>query len=377
MKILSGFPWKLNWEISGLGKRLFEQFRAISNIGIEVELYCLGPRFSKPNFSTIVPRVETTVGDNPFIPLLNSAAFSNMFAKFVKNRKYDALQCFNSTTFFIKDQKYLFQTVNPTYAFVQDILKKEYPNLEKYRRKIAYYEAIARLEKDEYEKAYHIVASSEIAKENIARYHEIEKTKITVIPAGVSPEEVNPRKKRSGEMKVVLFPGTVSIMKGFPYVAKAMLKVHEELPKTILIAAGRINKFELNLFKKMIKDLKNQKILTLAGFLPRKKLFKYYQMSDVCCLPSLFDDMNMSILESVACGLPIVATPNTGFPEINKVGIEVPHGNSEAIAEALLTLLTDPDLAYKKSDNAHKLIQNYFWNRIALKFRKVYENIMN
>lgn len=83
----------------------------------------------------------------------------------------------------------------------------------------------------------------------------------------------------------------------------------------------------------------------------------------------------MSILESVANGLPIVATPNTGFPEIDKVGIAVPPKDSEAIADAIIALLSDHELWRRKSERARKVIRRYYWERIAKEFVKVYEGI--
>ncbi len=83
----------------------------------------------------------------------------------------------------------------------------------------------------------------------------------------------------------------------------------------------------------------------------------------------------MSILESIGCGLPVIATPNTGFPEINEVGIEVTPGDSDAIAEAIIALLTDPKLAMKKSKNTGQIITKYYWNQIAKNFLKVYKRL--
>ena len=371
MKIVAGMPWRLDWEISGLAKRIRGCFKAISNLGVEINLHCLGPEIKENNFSTACLQVKTTAAD-VFSPLINSIAFSHEFSKRVEREEYEVLHCFNTASFFLTDKKYLFQTVNPTYAFVLDIMSEEYPKTRKYQKKLTYYKSIAEIERIEYQNADHIVASSELIKENIIKYHEIEKSKIEVIPSGVSPSECNFKREKRGDIKIILFPGTVRIMKGFHYLVEAMDEVKKEFPHCVLLAAGRILGAEHDLFKKALEEMRERGIF-LTGFLPREKLFRYYHLADVCCLPSLFDDMSMSILESVANGLPIVATRNTGFPEIEKVGIEIPPKNPEAISEGIITLLSDPELLRKKSENAKKVIKNYYWDKIAERFTKLYK----
>jgi glycosyltransferase involved in cell wall biosynthesis len=115
----------------------------------------------------------------------------------------------------------------------------------------------------------------------------------------------------------------------------------------------------------------------MAGFIPREKLFKYYQLADVCCIPLLYGNMSIAILEAIAHGLPIVTTAHSGISEIEKVGIKVPAKDSEATADAIITLLSNPKLLRIKSANARNLIRNYYWNGIAKKFVDVYENFKN
>jgi glycosyltransferase involved in cell wall biosynthesis len=85
--------------------------------------------------------------------------------------------------------------------------------------------------------------------------------------------------------------------------------------------------------------------------------------------------MSMAILEAVAHGLPIITTSHSGFPDVEKVGIQIPSKNSDAIANAIITLLSDPNLLQKKSDNAQQVIKNYHWNTIAKAFTEVYQKI--
>jgi glycosyltransferase involved in cell wall biosynthesis len=377
MRVLVGMPWKLDWEISGFAKHIIECFKAISDLEIDVKLLCLGPSVKKSNFRVSHIQVKATPITDVFSPLVNSIAFSHEFSSSVTKESFDVLHCFNTTTFFLGDQKYVFQTANPTYAFALDAVRDEYPKIKRYQRLLKYYSAVAELERVEYEKADLIIAPSEVVKQNIRKYYQVERKKITVIPNGVSPDECNfDRPPRTSEgLKIVLYPGTMHIMKGFPYLVEAMRKVRQEFPETILLSCGNFHPYEYGFLKELIDQKRKESGIVLAGFVPREKLFKYYHEADVCCLPLLYGTMSMAILEAVAHGLPIITTSHSGFPDVEKVGIQIPSKNSDAIANAIITLLSDPNLLQKKSDNTQQVIKNYHWNTIAKAFTEVYQKI--
>jgi glycosyltransferase involved in cell wall biosynthesis len=100
-------------------------------------------------------------------------------------------------------------------------------------------------------------------------------------------------------------------------------------------------------------------------------------MADVCLVPSLYDDLSLTVLESVAHATPIVATANTGFPDVEKVGIQVPPKDPESIAEAVITLLSDDELYAKKRQSAEPVIKEYYWPNIGERFMTIYNELMD
>jgi len=67
---------------------------------------------------------------------------------------------------------------------------------------------------------------------------------------------------------------------------------------------------------------------------------------DLFVLPSLEESLPLTILEAMACGLPVVATAVSGIPEVvrqNETGILVPPRDSDALADAIISLLGDPE----------------------------------
>ena len=89
---------------------------------------------------------------------------------------------------------------------------------------------------------------------------------------------------------------------------------------------------------------------------------KYYQAADVYVHPARADTFPSTVLEALACGIPVVASAIGGIPEQVKslgtyheddaTGLLVPPGNQKAMAEAILALLTNTRLRRRLGDNA-------------------------
>jgi len=378
MKVLSGVPWRLDWEITGLSRRLIDQFTAITQKGFKVDLYSPGPQRNFNEFKIIHLPFRVLEDEEIISPILNSISFGYLFSRIVTRRKYDILHCFNTASLFLEAESFIFQTLNPTYAFIQEVIASEYPRNKKYIRKLKYYDFASCLEEKEYSRATRIVASSELAKENIVRYYGVKRGLIDVIPAGIDPKICNLNyEKKASKLRIILFPSRVSILKGFHYIPEAMKKIKAEFPNSVIIVTNRIDNFEYDLLYDDIKVLKRMGAIAMSRFLPRKTLYEYYRIADISLIPSLSDDMSLSVLESVAHATPIVATENTGFPDVEKIGIKVPPKDSEAIADAVITLLSDKELYKEKRDCAKEVIQKYYLPNIAESFKTLYNRFVN
>jgi len=84
---------------------------------------------------------------------------------------------------------------------------------------------------------------------------------------------------------------------------------------------------------------------------------------DVFVLPSYREAMPMSILEAMAAAKPVVATRVNGVPEVvvdGVTGLLVPPGNPDALAEAILKLLQNPEMARDMGIAGRKRVQKHF-----------------
>jgi len=97
----------------------------------------------------------------------------------------------------------------------------------------------------------------------------------------------------------------------------------------------------------MCFENKKWHVLELLGHVFRDQLVEWYQRAQICVLPSYYESFGISALESMAFGVPVVATTAGALTEVVKdriTGFLVPPGNSEALARALLQLLRSREL---------------------------------
>jgi L-malate glycosyltransferase len=101
---------------------------------------------------------------------------------------------------------------------------------------------------------------------------------------------------------------------------------------------------------------------------------------DLSVLPSEAEAMPNSLLESMAAGLPVVATRVGGTPEIIVDGVDgllVPPQNPQALAQAILHILQDADFARRLSRSGQEKMQRHFgFDRLIAQLEQFYSNSM-
>lgn len=94
-----------------------------------------------------------------------------------------------------------------------------------------------------------------------------------------------------------------------------------------------------------------------------EKIRDAYNAADLYVLPSLEDNLPNTMLESMACGTPVVAFNVGGIPEMienGKTGAIAANIDSKKLGEAILGLLLDPSKRERLGKNCRKLIEQRF-----------------
>jgi starch synthase len=132
----------------------------------------------------------------------------------------------------------------------------------------------------------------------------------------------------------IVSTGGLSLRKGAPYLLEALRLVHQRHPSARFLLSRLIADSAAPIVAKY-SDLP----IEWAPGMPHGQLAARLQSADVFVLPSLEEGLVRTALEAMACGLPVVLTPNTGANDFVRPGVSgsvVPIRDARALADALM-----------------------------------------
>ncbi len=145
----------------------------------------------------------------------------------------------------------------------------------------------------------------------------------------------------------LLCVATLTARKGHGVLVKALSKVKHKAPDVLwhLHCVGSLERDApaLSELQDLIKDTGLSQQVTLHGEADDSTLDEHYASADVFVLASYHEGYGMVLTEALARGLPIISTTAGAIPDTvpDGCGLLVPAGDADALADALLAVLTD------------------------------------
>lgn len=184
-----------------------------------------------------------------------------------------------------------------------------------------------------------------------------------------------PRVQTKFPGKRIGFVGRLSEEKSIDFLLESMVRVHKSDPEADLTIVGT-GPMEQQL-KNYCTKLELDGCVHFAGY--KSNSFEALKEMDLFVLSSRTEGCPIVILEAMAMGLPVVATNVGGNPELvvnNETGFLVPHGDSNKMAQAILTLTSDRDRARNLGQNGRKMAFTKFHPAsFTDKFQTLYQKI--
>ncbi|WP_455283168.1 glycosyltransferase family 4 protein [[Eubacterium] cellulosolvens] len=232
-----------------------------------------------------------------------------------------------------------------------------------------------------------ILAVTDYEKKFLVSKFSLNDEKVSVIPNGVEVDKFrnlpDPHSmiSRYGlkKSRVALFVGRIERKKGIQYLLRAASKVVTEFPNFKILVVGPDWGYQ-NELKKIAKNLKIENIVIFAGQLNELDLLKAYNLSEFSVLPSLGEATGLTILESMAAGRPIVASRLPTISEFlthEKDGILFEPGNSEKLANSIISLMSNQKLKEKLIQNGKIISEQRDWSKIVKMIIDVYQTIIH
>jgi len=219
-----------------------------------------------------------------------------------------------------------------------------------------------------------VIAPSEATGRFHQRWNRVRKKRIAKIPCFVDPRHLAPvpdatrRRLRASfgvddSWNLIGAIGSVIPRKGLIHLVRALPAVLHTVPRTRLVVIGDDDAAAdyLALLKSTARELGLEEHILWLG--NRPDVHELISALDLYVLPSLEETMPLAILEAMAGGRPVVATAGGGIPECvrdGETGLLVPPADSGFLAQAILSMLTDPARRCRLSEAARAMIRDHY-----------------
>lgn len=231
--------------------------------------------------------------------------------------------------------------------------------------------------------ATEVIVNSNYMKNHVQGLFGLPFDKINVIPNGINLTNFNGvdrdydfrRQYAMDNEKIILYVGRLVYEKGVQHLISAMPKILENYHDAKLIIAGKGGMLDELKGQAEAMGLSNKVYFT--GYLNSKQVQKMYKCADVAVFPSTYEPFGIVALEAMLAGVPTVVSDIGGLNEIVDHGVNGMKsyaGNSNSIADSVISLLYDKQLATNISKKAKQKVKEEFnWNKIAQDTHYIYE----
>ena len=256
---------------------------------------------------------------------------------------------------------------------IQDaILRDEYA---RFGKEFSIHSSVIKKELLEYEEADYIAVPSNFVKDSFIKKG-ISEQKIFLNPFGANRSFIRKTQAvRDSKSKFrIVYMGTLSIRKGLIYLFQALtsLQIPEEDFEVLFLGS-----VESEMKSTVAKYKKSN--WQFMGHVDYYSLPDWLVKCDIGIQPSLEEGLSMVIPQMMACGVPVVITPNTGGQNIildGENGMVVPVRDPAAIADKLEWAFRHPDLLKVMKDKASDSISNEFtWDAYGNRYSSFLQSI--
>jgi alpha-1,3-rhamnosyl/mannosyltransferase len=373
--VLNGLP--VIYPISGVGRYTLELGRALEHLLGEGNIFWFGKELSGnglngPVSEDFIPRhriqyslkniLRKIPGTRTWMHLWRDRQFKS----YVKEIKPSLYHETNYTPYSFED--------GPTLITLYDLSFVKHPEWHPSER-VKYFEryCIKQLPKVDA-----IITISEFSKKEIIDLLGIPSEKIFMTPLGVR-QDCTPLVKQMEKLpqEYILFLGNLEPRKNLA----TLLEAYRSLPKKLkdrhpLVIAGASG-WETHELKKALHLFKMEESPILPGYIPQKFLPNLYRGASVFVYPSFYEGFGLPVIEAMACGIPVIASKTSSFPEIvDGAGILINPYDPNELKEAIMQALEDSQIRRELSEKGLKRAKLFSWKKCASETLTIYEKIL-
>lgn len=224
----------------------------------------------------------------------------------------------------------------------------------------------AKYEKSAVEWADAVTAGSSEAYDHYSKMN----SKVRFIPNAIDMDSLPPGSDTRYEKQVV-FAGRLSREKGILTVLEAAKSLPGDI-HLIIIGTGPEE-------GQVVEATKNSENIHYIGYQPKEKTIPLIRGSSVLIQPSLAEGISATLLEAMACRVPVIATDIGGNRQLfthGKTGILIPPEDPDLLLKEIVDLMGDGEKRRRIADAAYEEVQKYGWKSVGQMYLEVYESLL-
>jgi len=219
---------------------------------------------------------------------------------------------------------------------------------------------------------YTPVAICDNVKESIQQGLNLKTERINKVHNGVDLNRFQPKMNRISKATLeIITTGTMYPIKNHEMIIEAFQKLHVKYPNIRLTILGDGEK--RSALEDMVKRYHLEDVVSMPGI--QRDVCSYLQKADVYVSASLTEGLPLSILEAMACGLPVVATDAGGTVDIvsnEKNGVVVPKNDLNALVGALEKMIVNDDFRKQCGEESLRIVTDWSIESCVRGYEKLY-----
>jgi len=231
-----------------------------------------------------------------------------------------------------------------------------------------------------------VLTVSQWSRQDISRHLGCDPEKVEVVYPAVRPgfgvvseqKQIEPVLMRLGiEEEFILYTGIYKPRKNHAALLLAFRSFMEGGKKASLVIAGPLGEGE-QILRQMAARLGIVDRVVFTGFVSDEDLPALYTAARVYACPSLYEGFGFTVLEAMACGVPVVCAPETSLPEVaGTAALYANPRNAEEFGAAMGRAFSDSALREQLIERGFANVRRFSWQAAAARSLAAYESTVD
>lgn len=235
-------------------------------------------------------------------------------------------------------------------------------------------------------RASHVLADSQATKDDLIELYGTPAEKITVLLSGVDARfepisdsgriQAVRAKYKIPDGPYIFSIGTVQPRKNYPRLVQALHQLGKNFSHVNLVIAGGKGWLDSPIYDTIRRSGMTERV-HFTGFADDRDIPALYSAATLTAYPSLYEGFGFPIVESMACGTPVITSNVSSMPEVaGNAAILVNPYDVDALSDGIRVLLTDTSLRATLIERGLQQASRFTWQKAALELKEIYQRVM-